>query len=263
MDTISVPLKQCSRKTQCIHPESDNGFLPATSEYFHKNSRSRDSLFYTCKCCTLADHKTWREQNPTYFNEYDAKRMEKHKEARRIRWQENLNENRAAERQRYISRRDTQVKNARERRASEKGKQVVSTYHGRPEILDRYRIHASNRRAREKRLANTFTHQEWVTCLKFFGDKCAICGAIASESVFIAADHWIAITDKRRDNPGTVVTNIIPLCHGSNGCNNAKSNKDPVVWLIATYGETVGRALIERIEAYFRLVGGNDKPFTP
>ncbi len=67
-------------------------------------------------------------------------------------------------------------------------------------------------------------------------------------------DHWIAISDLRPDNPGTVATNMIPLCHGISGCNNKKQNKDPIEWMRQEYGTRKAKPIIARIEAYFEWV---------
>jgi hypothetical protein len=67
-------------------------------------------------------------------------------------------------------------------------------------------------------------------------------------------DHWIALSDPRPDNPGTVPTNIVPLCHGIGGCNNRKSNRDPVEFLETEFGVRRARQILTRINAYFAWV---------
>jgi hypothetical protein len=61
--------------------------------------------------------------------------------------------------------------------------------------------------------------------------------------------------DKRPDNPGTVPTNIVPLCHSDKGsrgrCNNSKHNRDAVKWLVERHGEAQSAEIIRRVEAYF------------
>lgn len=64
-------------------------------------------------------------------------------------------------------------------------------------------------------------------------------------------DHWIALTDSRTDNPGTVVENIIPLCHGWGGCNNNKRNRDAAEWLTKKLGPRKAKKKLAEIQAYF------------
>lgn len=93
---------------------------------------------------------------------------------------------------------------------------------------------------------------------EYFDGCCAICGRLPSFWHILAQEHWIPITDPRLDNPGTVVGNMLPMCHsrkdGENGCNNSKSNKDPIVWLVEKFGKRKARRILERIEAYFEWV---------
>ena len=79
----------------------------------------------------------------------------------------------------------------------------------------------------------------------------------------IVPDHWIAISDKRPDNPGTVALNIVPLCHtkpgapsGQSCCNNNKHNSDPVKWLTREFGVKKASELLHKIEAYFDYIKG-------
>jgi hypothetical protein len=72
-----------------------------------------------------------------------------------------------------------------------------------------------------------------------------------NEHLKLAIDHWIALDDKRVNNPGTVITNLLPLCHGKGGCNNSKGNKDPEQWLHEIYSCDEAEAILGRIKAYF------------
>lgn len=264
MDTPSVPLKRCNRQDQCLHPDADNGWLPATPDYFYKNNRAKDKLFNSCKVCTLAMNKAWREANPTYFNEYDALRREEHNHRARVHRLLNRDDLRQRERDRYIRRADDQRSKARRRRATEHGRAVVARYRQRADVLDRYRIHAANRRARERGLPCTMTDEQWELCLDYFNGLCAICGHGTDENTIIAADHWIPVTDPRPDNPGTVATNIIPLCHptrvGGGSCNLSKADKDPVQWIIQQYGPDKTEGIVDRIESYLQWVRAIDDP---
>ena len=173
----------------------------------------------------------------------------------------------------------------RERRASPERREQQSEYRNRPEIKahirtymagynslpenkererarkveyyylqenkDRNRIRASNRRAREKDLPNTFTIEQKQQALHYFNGHCAVCssplaGPSGEESVHL--DHWIPLSYEGNDNPGTVVENIVPLCAS---CNLSKHASIPHDWLNKIYG-TQAKSIESNITKYFR-----------
>lgn len=59
MVSPTIPLKQCSRKEDCIHPSGPR--LPATTDYFSPDKRKKSGLMAACKVCRNA---TSRSKNP-------------------------------------------------------------------------------------------------------------------------------------------------------------------------------------------------------
>lgn len=97
-----------------------------------------------------------------------------------------------------------------------------------------------------------FSSLDWKRCLAYFKDRCAVCGRDLSDpfgDYTASADHWIPISSA--DCPGTIPSNIVPLCHGKNGCNNSKHNRLPIEWLVKKFGESQASEITQRIEAYF------------
>lgn len=94
-----------------------------------------------------------------------------------------------------------------------------------------------------------YTSQDWNNCLAHWQNKCAICNrpASVSEGRSICADHWIPLAK----GGVTHKSNILPLCHGNDGCNNKKHDKDPIQWLIAALGEEQAAQKMREIEAFF------------
>lgn len=250
MDTSIIPLKQCNRKHSCNHPKSKIGWLPATSDYFHKNSRAKDGFFNSCKVCTLLSNKAWREQNPTYFSEYDAQRAEKHAADMRQHRHANPETHRQRDKERYPHRAAQQIQYQRNRRQTEAHKKQSKSYHARPDILNRYRVHASNRRAREMALEATLTIAQWTRCLEHFESRCAVCHRPQGLWHFLAADHWIPVTK----GGGTTANNIAPLCHGMDGCNNSKCNREPQEWLEWKFGKQKAEEIMSRVQGYFDAI---------
>jgi hypothetical protein len=114
------------------------------------------------------------------------------------------------------------------------------------------------RAARKRGLPDTLRGQDWNRALMYFNHTCAVCSKpIRGLFHTVAADHWIPITSPVC--PGTVATNIVPLCQGQDGCNNSKSNRDPREWLIGKYGSPKGKQILKRIEDYFEWVREQDK----
>lgn len=105
------------------------------------------------------------------------------------------------------------------------------------------------RMARKRNLPDKFTAEDWQRALEYFGGKCAVCGYEPDEIRKLVPDHWIPIASP--DCPGTVPTNIVPLCHGVGGCNNEKRDEVPLNWLIGKFGKSYAFMKNSQIEAFF------------
>ncbi len=110
----------------------------------------------------------------------------------------------------------------------------------------------------KQRLPKLFTKTDWEHCLDYWNRRCCVCGREAGDGYALAQEHWIAISDLRQDNPGTVPWNILPLCHAKGGveggCNNSKWTRDPVEWLTQFLGPEKAAAKLAEISAYFSSV---------
>lgn len=109
------------------------------------------------------------------------------------------------------------------------------------------------RRARKKAVVATFTRQNWEHCLGYWGNCCAYCGRPAGLWHFIAQDHFIALAKGGNYTPD----NILPACHGIDGCNNAKRDHDPREWLEQRFGKLKAERIFTRIMNYFAGIGQN------
>jgi len=112
--------------------------------------------------------------------------------------------------------------------------------------------HGVRRRARKRTLPLAFSTAEQAFCRAYFHYACAVCGNENGFKWTIGMDHWIPLNSP--DCPGTIATNMIPLCHGMTGCNNSKSDHDPETWLLARFGPRKARQILARIRAYFAIV---------
>lgn len=109
------------------------------------------------------------------------------------------------------------------------------------------RLRNRSRRVSLRYSVGQFNQIDWEHCLAYWHNACAICGAIAGDNLIIAADHWIPL----RKGGRTDRANIVPLCHGVNGCNNHKNSHMPLDWLVNEYGTEIGNAKADAVAAYF------------
>lgn len=120
-----------------------------------------------------------------------------------------------------------------------------------------FNVKSANDRAIANGLPGTLTSDQWVACLAYWGNRCAVCKAEPDGNIMLAMDHWIAIKDKRPNNPGTVAENILPLCHTRiaehPACNNSKHASDPVEWLIWKFGKDQTNNILADINNYFKM----------
>lgn len=112
-------------------------------------------------------------------------------------------------------------------------------------------------RARQLSLPHNFSKHDWDIALHYFGNCCAVCGRPRGLWHTLAADHWIPLSAGIEGNPGTVAINIVPLCHGRDGCNNSKSDKMPMDWLTQRFGTRQAKVISNRIESFFKSIRPN------
>lgn len=247
MSESSIPLTRIC--TKC-HRE-----FPLTDEFFYKNKSYKHGLTSRCKGCLRAEVQKDRHDYPEKHSAREKARWQKDRDKRaalNLKWQR---ENRGKTRE-YRDR----FKSAHPERLAkwtrdydlshpEQAKERQRNYTKRhPE---RAVIKVQRRRTNKKGLPNAFTANDWSRALDYFHHTCAVCGRPAGFWHKIVQDHWVALTDPRPDNPGTVPWNIVPLCHGDDGCNNSKRNRNAEEWLRSRYSAKEADAILARIAAYF------------
>ncbi len=230
---------------------------PATAEFFFRNALLKDGLRSSCKICTRKSVRQWKVDN--------RERVLEHKR----RYNKKNHEKRSAYMRQWHTDNHERVKEyIRQWRLDNHEKLIVSGSHYRVKNAEnRRRWRVSNRpmkristqryRARKRNLPATFTTIEWQSALDYWNGCCAVCGRQLHDLFAdrtAAQDHWIPQDYKGADNPGYVATNIVPLCHGTDGCNNSKGKTPAADWLTERYGKRKAREIMGRIEAYFEWV---------
>lgn len=250
MTTDSIPQKHCS----CC-----NQSYPRTTEYFHKDKTARDGLSYHCKECAKARARKWCADNKEYSNaqsrEYHRLHPERAKqyardhaehiaEVKRI-WRKN-NPDKVKRHKADSQRRHRDSANRRSRNFIKRHPDRINLW-----------VHRHN--ARKKELPFAFTIADWKHCLNYFNGCCVVCGRPAGLFHTIAKEHWIPMNFKG-ENPGTVPTNIVPMCHsikgGTGGCNNQKRDMLPDEWLSVHFDAKTAAAIKQRVTDYFASLAG-------
>lgn len=95
----------------------------------------------------------------------------------------------------------------------------------------------------------------WSRVLNYWDFKCAACGVSdGGRHRTLERDHWFIPSSK-----GGVLTamNLIPLC---SSCNSSKGDGDGKSFLLRRFGDEIGEARNNAIEAYFAWVTNEDSP---
>lgn len=283
--TSDIPLKQCSRKENCVHPLG--AILPATPEFFYRTKRSSDGLSAHCKACGNAYSSKYRENHREEAKEksrqWRTENIERSREGSR-RYQREHPEQVKLRRKRYFEENADKVKKKRasfrqqnrerliakdRKRYAENGDRLKAAkrqqYQKSPEKFrdrnrewrasnpEKVRITNQNMRARQRGLVMQFTNDDWKRALDYFNECCAYCGEQRDFWHTIEADHFIPLASPMC--VGTTASNMIPACRS---CNSSKSASDPVEWLNRKFGKRKAAQILKRINAYFEWVKEQD-----
>jgi len=101
-------------------------------------------------------------------------------------------------------------------------------------MLQRYR--------RKAELPHTLTKDDWLYACAYFGYRCVVC----RKEKPLVKDHWISIQDA--DCPGTIPTNIVPMCRA---CSSSKNDEDAYEWLCEKCGEGTATTIMKQVDEFF------------
>jgi hypothetical protein len=160
------------------------------------------------------DTKRWRKNNPERFRESVRKRIaadpERFRELNRAPSREYHRRNKEKDRARYLANRAFRIK------------QNAEYLKANPE---QHTVKNSKRKARELGNGGSFTAQQWIDLKLFYGNKCLCCHrkehVLVSLGLHLSPDHVISLAKGGSND----ISNIQPLCHGLDGCNNKKGSK--------------------------------------
>jgi len=240
--------------------------LQKCREYYANNAdkikRKQAEQYAANRDARIEWARAYRAAHPERWREYYASNAEKIRAQRRESYAADPSRSSEASHKWYMANKDKRREYNQEYRAANPD---LYRQHGRnrPSRKEynnawrtanglKVRAYRSARAARKRSLPDTFTAADWQAALDHFGGCCAVCGRPPGLWHILAADHWIPLSSP--DCPGTVPWNIVPLCHGTGGCNNSKWNRCAGEWLVDKLGQRKGRAIQRRIEDWLTSV---------
>jgi len=188
-----------------------------------RTDSGRDGVDHLCRTC-----------NSKYLLEYRTKNAEKVKQGRQQWYRDNKDY--VIQQHKWYTNQEHIKEKERERNKRRYHKNPL------PTLVRKHR-----RRARRKQVAATFTPQNWRDCLAYWDHKCAYCGRPRGLWHSMAEEHFVPLAK----GGSYTADNIVPACHGIDGCNNSKHIRDVKAWLIEKFGKRKANAILRDIEAYF------------
>uniref|UniRef100_A0A6H1ZIK1 Putative homing endonuclease n=1 Tax=viral metagenome TaxID=1070528 RepID=A0A6H1ZIK1_9ZZZZ len=117
------------------------------------------------------------------------------------------------------------------------------------ESVKRYRINnpikiktqKQLRRSMERGVEANFSNEQWISCLKYFNNRCAYCGKKEN----IEQDHFVALLEGGE----YTINNIIPACKS---CNSSKRHQAFMEWYLRQnfYSETREKKIFRYLGIY-------------
>jgi len=238
---LPYPFKRC---TKCGEE------YPATPRYFPRYKKNKSGLFSHCHVCNRNHVKSWKNDNFEYYHQHKQEYTESHR-ADKHAYDLIYSKTHAIKK----------CKNAklyhRSHRSErlEYGSKYYQQHKNDPHIREQSRKIVQTRRTRKQALPATFTVDDWKRSLDYFNNCCAVCGRPQGLWHKLAQDHWISLSK----GGGYTPENVVPLCHGIEGCNNQKGNREPELWLVEKYGKRKANKIIKHIQSYFNWVKSSSR----
>lgn len=215
--------------------------LPATNEYFCKNSKCKGGLRPKCKKCD----KKYRQENKEHIESVQKKYVEENKEHLIERWRKYREKNLEAVRERnrkyarehkeeykkYREENSEYIKEKREKMKEYSKIKFKKYYQDNKEYIkakiriykkenkDKVNILNQKRRTEKMKLPNNLTPNQWEEIKLKFNNRCAYCG----QETVLAQDHFIPLSKGGEYTKN----NIIPCCKS---CNSKKHNSKFEEW---------------------------------
>jgi hypothetical protein len=190
-----------------------------TSEVKARKKKARRKWRVANREKDLADQRRRRQADPEKAREVVRKWRAENPE----RTQELSRENNRRRRQ-LSPERVREVKNAWNAAHPEKARERATKW--RKENPEKRKAQVNKRRALKLGSFGSFTAQEWIDLKIVMGNQCLCCHrteeVLLSLGLKLVPDHVVALVNGGSND----ILNIQPLCHGRDGCNNKKHDKN-------------------------------------
>lgn len=223
MASNSISLKQCSSKNECKHPlKINDGWLPATRDYFPVRKASRDHLGYICKECNRYKTAKWAEDNPEKAQASSKKYRDTHKDNQKEYWKTYYPENseKLKQRTRDWSKANPDRKKLADqqyhKRTYDRAKTNESVKRWRKANPEQHRAQLSKRRARKMNAEGHYSAQDVRDLYEEQQGLCAYCGIRLFDEYHI--DHVVPLVRGGTNWPD----NLLLACPD---CNLLKGDK--------------------------------------
>ncbi len=220
-------------------PKCENVY-PATAEYFHLNSRSKDGFAFRCKACAKQATRDWNAANPDRVKANSRRWREANPElakANNKTWHEAnqdrlLPKYRAASRAWYQANKERRHETAQEwrkanpdRRRAKNREWVLANPDRVKEYRDRYmeknpdkeRERSQRRRVRKANAPGSFTAADIEAIRVAQGNRCYLCGKSLKRGYHV--DHFIPLALGGTNEPGNLRL-ACPKCNLSKGAKH-------------------------------------------
>lgn len=215
---------------------------PATREYFALNRTAKSGLSSKCRECRKQYLREFRRKPEQIIAEKEYRQRPEIKLKKNLYYKSDQGKEATRRYRKTSSKHKAYVQ-------SQKYSEMQRTYARSDRGKQKARLNSGRRRARQIGKPDSFTMHDWQIALDYFDHRCAVCGRPIGLWHNLAQDHWIPISNP--DCPGTIPTNIVPLCQGQGGCNNSKNNNEAFNWLINKFGKRKAARIMKRIQGYF------------
>ncbi len=230
--------------------------FPGTEEYFYCTRKTVKDKKYAylrkqCKVCVITSNNERRKRDPQKRRDYEKKRCDENRQKVRDEnrlYQQSHKEAVAGYRKKWRSQEQNKLKTKISSQIyylKNKTKINLADKNWRENNKDKKNRITHRYMAKKRNLDFHWTEEDWNFALGYWNHQCAVC---KNSDKTLHKDHWIPLSYSEGFNPGTVPSNIIPLC---SSCNSSKCSSLPEEWLRSKYPQQIVSEILDKVRLFF------------